>query len=232
MKDIYKPLPDYIENAIFTEAKLENQNHLFVEGPTLIYDRINANGRKYPKELLAQTINTHVGNDNLETGGCVGELNHPLGERTGTDPDRISHKFVDVIDTGECFKTKALIAESTVCGKQVSGLFAAGIRLGISSRAYGKACLRDTVQIVERMVLNSLGDIVFNPSAPGAYLRALMESIETREYIMIAGNLIVQNSSNIEHLIEDHISVINKTPRKKINEAAIMIFSDFLDKCI
>lgn len=231
-KQIYDLMLEYDESAIFNESIVENGTCLYVEGPTLVYDQKNINGRIYPKEILQEAIDTHIGNGNLDGGACVGELNHPLGKRVDTDPDRISHKFVAVTDDGSAFRTKALIADGTTCGKQVKGLFDAGIRMGISSRAYGKADIQDSIAVVKRMVLNSLGDIVFNPSAPGAYLQALRESVETCEYIFEAGLLKVKDSNRMERIIDTHIDIINKAPIKKINEAALVIFSDFLDKCI
>lgn len=229
MKQVFNLIPEYEPSAIFMEQ--QDTGKLFIEGPTLVYDVKNANNRIYPKDILTEAIDKHIGNNNMQEGGCVGELNHPIGQRVETDPDRISHKFVEIKDDGTSFRTKALIAEGTTCGKQVKGLFNAGIRMGISSRAYGKAITKKGIAYVERMVLNSLGDIVFNPSAPGAYLQALTESINTCEYIFESGNIKIKNSNKMEQIIETHKNIINNAPRKKINEAAIKVFSDFLNKC-
>ena len=231
MDEKYIYLPEYQENANFSlDESGVDLRRLFIEGPTLVYDKINANGRNYGKKLLTESINKHTGNGNLESGGCVGELNHPLGQRSQTDPDRISHKFVSVEDTGEYFKTKALIAEKTVSGKQVSGLYDAGIRMGISSRGFGAVTKNGNVKDVTRLYLESLGDIVFNPSAPGAYMQAIRESC-SQEYIMVAGNLVL-NDSNIEQLIESHNDIINKASIRNINKIAIDIFREYIEKCI
>lgn len=233
--EIYEPLIEHVDTAKMDVEINEatGTKSLYIHGPTLVYDQKNANGRIYKKPILENAIKSHVGvnNENLSVGGCVGELNHPLGGRSQTDPDRIAIKFVDVQDNGQYFTTKALVAEGTTCGKQIAGLFDAGIRLGISSRGFGSTKKSNGVMEVERLILESLGDVVFNPSAPGAYLEAIRESAGC-EYIMKAGNLFLKDSSKIEQLIESHNDIINKATRSQINNAAVAIFSDFINKCM
>lgn len=232
--DIYKYLPECSENPKIDLVldKSSGDKKLFIEGPTLIYDRVNTNMREYGKSVLTEAINKHTGHGRLESGGCIGELNHPLNDRSQTDPDRIAIKFTEVVDTGEYYKTKALVAEGTIAGKQVAGLFEAGIRMGISARGYGTVKKEGKVSKVQKLFLESLGDIVFEPSAPGAYMQSIREGKQAQEYILQAGNLLLRKSSAVEEIMESHLDIIHKTPSRKLNEAAYVIFNDFLEKMI
>ena len=231
--ETYIYIPECNDSAMFESIdSASDKKLLYIEGPTLVYDKVNANKRIYKKSVLSKAINIHIGDGCLEAGGCVGELNHPEGGRSQTDPDRIAIKFTEVEDTGKYYKTKALVAEETASGKQVAGLYAAGIRMGISSRAYGSVTKKDKISYVNEMFLEALGDVVFNPSAPGAYMQAIREGKAPQEYILEAGNLILKDSSKVEQMLETHLDIINKASRYKINEAALLIFKDYMNKCL
>lgn len=204
---------------IFTETKKEKEE-LYLEGITLVADIKNANKRIYPKKVLCEAIEKHT-KDFLETNGAVGELNHPLENVSQIDFNAVSHRFVSIREDGNNFITRALVLNTT-SGQQVKNLHEGGVRLGISSRAFGNTSIKEGTTIVENLFIVSFGDIVANPSAPGAFLNAVMEN---KEFLWENGRLI---EKNISQKLDSYKKIIENSTKNERTDLFIKMFNDYL----
>lgn len=207
----------------FSESK-NDKNELFIEGITLVANIKNANNRIYPKKILKEAIQKHS-EEFLKTGGAVGELNHPLSDPSQINFDRVSHRFLEVWEDDNNFITKAKVL-NTISGKQVKNLYEGGVRLGLSSRAFGDVRQDNGTAIIESLYLVSLGDIVANPSAPGAFVNAV---IENKEFLWENGNLV---SKNIEETLTDYKKIIHKSKKRDRKILFVNIFNDYMNKIL
>ena len=205
---------------IFTESK-NDKDELYLEGITLVANIKNANRRIYPKQVLSEAINYHS-EKFLKEGGAVGELNHPKTDISQIDFNNVSHRFLEVREDGNNFITKAKVLNTTA-GKQVKNLYEGGVRLGISSRAFGDTRMDEGTAIIEKMYIVSFGDIVANPSAPGAFINAVMEN---KEFLWENGKLIARD---LEETLEGYAKIIHNS--KKSERASIFceIFSNYMN---
>lgn len=204
---------------IFIESK-NDKTDLYLEGITLVADVKNANKRIYPKHILSEAINVHS-KKFLETNSAVGELNHPTENMSQIDFNAVSHRFVSIKEEGNVFITKALIL-NTIKGKQVKNLHEGGVRLGISSRAFGNTKMKEDTTIVESLYIVSLGDIVANPSAPGAFLDAVMEN---KEFLWENGHLV---EKDIQQELDTYKNIIENSTKKERTEIFKNIFNDYV----
>lgn len=203
---------------IFSESK-EDKYDLYLEGITLVADTKNANRRVYPKRVLFEAIEKHT-KDFLNTNGAVGELNHPTENISQINFDKVSHRFVSIREEGNNFITKAKIL-NTISGKQVKNLHEGGVRLGISSRAFGDTSFKNETTIVESLFIVSFGDIVANPSAPGAFLNAVMEN---KEFLWENGHLI---EKDISQELDIYKKIIENSTKKERANLFVNIFNDY-----
>ena len=173
-----KILIETTDNVNVTESidKTSKKKRLYLEGITLQAEVVNANKRIYPMPVLKEAI-TRYCNKHLSDNRAVGELDHPAENLHKINPDRISHKFVDVKQDGNNFITKALVLDTT-CGKQVKNLIEGGVKIGMSQRGFGKTTRKNDVAMVEDLFLVTLADIVIDPSAPQAFSQAIYENKE------------------------------------------------------
>ena len=106
----------------------------------------------------------------------------------------------------------------TPMGNIVKNLIDAGAKLGVSSRGMGSLEKRNGVNYVKEDFTLAAIDIVADPSAPNAFVDGILEG---KEWIWDNGNLVEQEISNYE-------KQLRRTPRRKLEENAIRLFSDFL----
>lgn len=220
-----KLLVETTSDLVFTEGELDEKSgkkDLYIEGITLQGEVKNKNGRIYPKSVLAEAIKKHI-DEFMKEGRAVGELNHPTDKSSEINPDRISHRFVEVKESENNYTTKALVLDTTH-GTQVKNLLNGGVKLGISSRGFGDVKESGGAKVVQSLYLVSLGDIVTNPSAPNAFLNSIMES---KEWVWENGVLV---GKDLEPEIDEYKDAIEKASQKEIDEVAVKIFKDYMQK--
>ncbi len=196
--------------------------NMYIEGITLVSETKNKNNRVYPKSVLGEAVKKHV-SEFMNESRAVGELNHPDTKSSEINPDRISHRFVSVKEDDNNFITKALVLDTTH-GTQVKNLIKGGVKLGISSRGFGDVKESDGAKVVQSLYLVSLGDIVTNPSAPHAFINAVMENAE---FIWENGNIV---QKDLSEEIDEYKMAIEKASQKEIDEVGIKIFKEYLAK--
>jgi len=201
---------------VITENKLGKGKEYYIEGVFLQSELKNRNGRMYPESVMDKEVGRYM-ESLVKQNRAYGELGHP--DTPSINLDRVSHLIVDLRKEGTNWIGKAKILE-TPMGNIARGLLEGGANLGVSSRALGSLkSNNEGVQIVQDdFMLSTAADIVADPSAPDAFVRGIMESVE---WVFIDGKF-------EQKQIEDTKKTIQHTPSKKLNEASITAFQNFL----
>lgn len=176
-----KMFVEMVEEVEFVTESTKTGKNYFVEGVFMQADITNRNGRIYPKKTLNEAVNDYRTNY-VDTKRAYGELGHPANPQI--NPERISHRIVSLKEDGANYIGKAKISDSPY-GKIIKNLIDEGGSLGVSSRGLGNIRKGDGAAIVESFRLVTAADVVIDPSAPDAFVQAVMEGVE---WIMEAGN--------------------------------------------
>ena len=111
---------------------------------------------------------------------------------------------------------------NTTHGKQVKNLLEGGVKLGISSRGFGDVKESGGARVVQSLYLVSLGDIVTNPSAPNAFVNAVMEKVD---WVWENGVLV---GKDISEDIDEYRDALEKSSQKDRDAVAIAVFKEYL----
>lgn len=203
--------------SFVVENKLGKGKEYFIEGIFLQSELKNRNGRLYPESVMDKEVNRYM-ESLVKQNRAYGELGHP--DTPSINLDRVSHLIVDLRKEGTNYIGKAKIME-TPMGNIARGLLDGGANLGVSSRALGSLQTnKEGVQVVQDdFMLSTAADIVADPSAPDAFVRGIMESVE---WVFVDGKF-------EQRQIEETKKLIQKTPSKRLNEASISAFQNFLN---
>ena len=203
------------------EILKENEGKdLFLRGISIQAEIVNGNRRIYPLSVAESAVQKYV-NDRLNRNIASGELDHPENNVAKINPDRISHKFVEIKQDGNNFLTKARVLNTT-CGQQVKNLIEGEIALGMSSRGFGKTNVKDGVATVENLYLVTMADIVVDPSAPDAWQQAVYEN---KEWVFENGLLV---EKDVEPIMDDVKIALAKAPTPQRDEIIVGLFKKYL----
>jgi hypothetical protein len=213
-----KLIRETVEHTKFiVENKLGKGKDYFIEGIFLQSDLQNRNNRMYPEAVMDREVGRYM-ESLVKQNRAYGELGHP--DTPSINLDRVSHLIVDLRKEGTNYIGKAKILE-TPMGNIARGLLDGGANLGVSSRALGSLQMnKEGIQIVQDdFMLSTAADIVADPSAPDAFVRGIMESVE---WVFVDGKF-------EQRQIEDTKKMIQRTPSKRLTEASVAAFQNFLN---
>ena len=202
-----------IDGSIIITEGVGKEKDYFIEGIFMQGDIVNRNGRIYPMEILENATQRYI-RENVLKDTAVGELAHP--ESIGINHERISHKIVGLRAEGTNIIGRAKVTTALPMGQIVKGLIDEGIKFGVSSRALGS--LNETSQgkfVKDDLFLITAADVVSDPSAPEAWVTAIMEG---KEWIFENG-LIIEQESSVKNLI-------NKTSKGGLTEEKLLFLFD------
>jgi hypothetical protein len=214
-----KLITETIEDVQYlVEANEEGKKSLYIQGPFLVYDRPNRNGRMYSKPILEREVNRY-NEQYVQTKRALGELGHP--DTPTINLERVSHIITELTDDGQCYIGKAKILE-TPYGNIVKNFMDSGVSLGVSSRGMGSLKPgQDGINMVQDdFKLATAADIVADPSAPGAFVNGIMEN---KEWLFVEGRF-------VEIDIDRTKQQIRQASKKDIEKVAIKLFENFLSK--
>ena len=208
---------DIQDTKFIVEEKLGKGKQYYIEGIFLQSDIVNRNKRMYSEKVMDKEVARYM-KEQVETNRAYGELGHP--DTPSINLDRVSHLIVDLRKEGTNYVGKAKILE-TPMGNIARGLLDGGANLGVSSRALGSLQMnKEGVQVVQDdFMLSTAADIVADPSAPDAFVRGIMESVE---WVFVDGKF-------EQRQIEETKKLIQRTPSKRLTEASISAFQNFLN---
>ena len=211
-----KLITETIEEVAYLTENANGEKQHFIEGVFMQAETKNKNGRVYPKPILVKEAQRYV-TEYVNKNRALGELNHPTGPSVNLD--RVSHKVTWLYENNNDFYGKAKILD-TPCGQIVKNLMNEGVKLGVSTRGMGSLEKRGGVNVVKEDFMLAAIDIVADPSAPNAFVNGIMEG---REWIWDNGIL-------KEQQIAAYHNSLKRTPKRKLQEESIKLFSDFLRK--
>jgi hypothetical protein len=187
-----------------------------LKGVMMESDTQNRNGRIYEGKILKKETQRYI-SEYVNKSRALGELNHPSGPTVNLD--RVSHMVTKLNESGKQILGEAKIID-TPMGKIVKNLIDAGAKLGVSSRGMGSLEKRNGVNYVKDDFTLAAIDIVADPSAPNAFVDGILEG---KEWIWDNGLL-------VEKQISEYQKKLKKVSKRKLEEEAIKLFSDFLRK--
>ena len=145
-------------------------------------------------------------------------MNHPDTPRTNLE--RVTHITESIERDGNNYIGKARILE-TPLGCTVKALLEGGVQLGVSSRGMGsvKKNGKGINEVQEDFNMSAI-DIVYQPSAPDAFVEGLMEGAD------FVWDSINEDVEFVEQLKED----MKRTKSRDIEMKKLQVFESFLDK--
>lgn len=173
MKFLIESMDERLE-PIFEQT--EKGSKLYLEGPFLMAERKNRNGRIYPKQVMEQAVDMYQ-RDYVSERRALGEINHP--ERPNVDIREACMLIESLTWDGNIVNGKSQVLNNPN-GIILKSLIEANFKLGVSSRGLGKITERSNGKYVDRYMITAI-DAVDRPSADVAYVNAINESIEYEE---------------------------------------------------
>jgi hypothetical protein len=212
-----KLIKETVEEVKYLTEDDNGKKSLYIEGPFLVADTKNRNGRIYEKSILAKEVDRYV-KEYIEKNRAFGELGHP--ESPTINLDRVSHLITNLRCEDSHWIGKAKILE-TPMGKIAKSLIEGGASLGVSSRGMGSLKEVNGVNYVQPdFYLATAADIVADPSAPGAFVEGIMEGKE-----WVWDNGIVK-----EIEIQTMKEAIMKAKHRQLEEIKLRQFENFISK--
>lgn len=204
------------DTKILVEEKENGQKDWYISGIFMQADVVNRNRRNYPREIMEKEIGSYI-NEYVKPKRAVGELSHP--DTAQINLDKITHIVEDIWQEEGNFYGKARIL-NTPAGNIVKGLLEGGVQLGVSSRGMGsvKRNSQGINEVQDDFKLAAI-DIVYQPSAPDAFVQGLMESSEGMWDTI---------SEDVE-FVESLKSTIAEEEDIQLQESKIEAFSKFLE---
>lgn len=202
-----------IENAPdtrITESLEDKQEKAYyIEGIFAQADVLNGNRRIYPRQVLVEAIKPL--NEMIAHSRLLGELEHPKVNASDINPDRSCIKILHLHEDANNIMGKAKVMKSLPCGAIVHGLLSEGVTVGVSTRGFGETELREGKTYVKDLVLKTV-DVVMNPSAPDAFMNAIMES---KEWVFENG-VLVEKEKEMKKMINEEAIKKSKSDYTRI----------------
>lgn len=212
-----KLIKEITESVSYLTEEKDGKKFLYIEGPFLVSEKVNRNGRMYKEETMHKEVNRYT-EEYIDKNRAFGELGHP--DTPSINLDRVSHLIVGLRKEGSSWIGKAKILE-TPMGNIAKNLIEGGAQLGVSSRGMGSLKTINGVNIVQDdFHLATAADIVADPSAPGAFVQGIMEG---KEWMMVNG---VWTEVQYEQARQE----IRQASRKEIEQVSLRIFENFIKK--
>jgi hypothetical protein len=212
-----KLIKEVVEDVNYLVEEKDGKKTLYIEGPFLVAEAVNRNGRKYLRETMQKEVSRYT-DEYINKNRAFGELGHP--DTPSINLDRVSHLNVSLREDGNVWIGKAKILD-TPMGNIARNLIEGGGQLGVSSRGMGSLKSVNGINIVQDdFHLATAADIVADPSAPGAFVQGIMEG---KEWMLVDGIW-------TEVQLEKAKKIIKEASRKDIEKVSLQIFENFIKK--
>lgn len=207
-----------VENIVL-EALGKGPKKYTIRGPFIEANRKNKNNRIYPAPIIIPQVEAFQ--SVIKENRAVGELEHP--QSLEINPKNISHKITKLAWDGDNIVMGEANITATPNGMIVKGLMDEGIKLAVSSR--GSGTLKDgIVQNDYKYVTN---DIVWDPSAPRAFVENIMENIIPETEWVLEDDILVEREITD---LKDYKKRLSNIPRGELDNVLTSIFEDALSK--
>lgn len=202
---------------VLSEQDESGKKSWYLEGVFIQSDVVNRNRRVYPDPIVEKEVSRYV-NEYVKTKRAVGELSHPPTPEINLN--NISHIIESIEKQGTNYLGKAKIL-NTPSGRTAEGLLEGGVKLGVSSRGMGSVKKnREGISEVQENFKLATVDIVYQPSAPDAFVEGLMEN----------SSFIWNTTEEDKEYLESIKEHVHKTNKRHLEEVKLALFEEFLDK--
>lgn len=166
-------LTEWSQGVETLTEQTEHGKVLYIEGPMIMTEKVNRNGRMYERSLMEVTVENYI-RDYVNERRAIGELNHPT--RPFADP-----KEAAIIIESLTWKGNDVIGKARVLnnpnGTIIKSLVEANFKLGVSTRGLGDIVEKAGTKYVKNYMLTAI-DAVDMPSGQSCYVNAIKESTE------------------------------------------------------
>jgi hypothetical protein len=208
--------PSFDLQYVVEEKNNKEPSTLYIQGPFLMSEQKNKNGRVYSLNEMVQEVGRYT-KDMIKENRSLGELNHPTSVEV--DPERACHMITELTQDGNVFVGKSKVL-STPMGQIVRSLIMDNVKLGISSRALGKLLPSGDLHQVQGFHLICC-DIVHDPSVSTAFINGIMEAkdwiLNTDGTIIEAYDVFEQGISTLPNKSEAKEEVLSEQILQFIN---------------
>ena len=211
-----KLITETVEAVKYITEEKNGVKSLYIQGPFLVAETKNKNGRIYPRETLVKEAKRYT-EEYINKNRAFGELGHP--DTPSINLDRVSHLIVDLKENGNIIEGKAKILD-TPMGKIAKSLMEGGATLGVSSRGMGSLVEKNGLMEVQKDFRLATVDIVSDPSGPGCFVNGIMEGVDWI-YDPVKGTW-------HEEKLHETRKAIHKMSSKKIEEEKMAIFEEYI----
>lgn len=212
-----KLIKEINETVNYLSESKDGKKELFIEGPFLVAERKNRNGRLYEYNTMKKEVHRYT-EEYINKNRAFGELGHP--DSPTINLDRVSHMIVGLREDGNQWIGKAKILE-TPMGNIARQLIEGGAQLGVSSRGMGSLKNVNGVNVVQPdFYLATAADIVADPSAPGAFVQGIMEG---KEWMLVNGVW-----TEVDHA--EAVREIKHASKSEIEAVSLRIWENFIKK--
>ena len=206
MTQLIETLSGSAANLQFEGIGDSAQKTYYLEGIFIQGDKKNHNGRIYPRHEIERAVK--LVNEKLEAGyNVLGEVDHP--QNLQINLDRVSHALMGMRMNGSDGIGKLKIFHEMPMGRVCKVLLENGVKLGVSSRGTGEVDYQGYVKGFDIVTI----DIVAQPSAPDAYPKAILETLDHYKRGNMIVDLAVASSTDSvaeKYLQKEIISFIEK----------------------
>jgi Prohead core protein serine protease len=212
-----KLIKEIVETVQYITEEKDGKKSLFIEGPFLVSERKNKNGRLYEYDTMKKEVSRYS-DEYINKNRAFGELGHP--DTPTINLDRVSHLIVGLREDGNQWIGKAKILD-TPMGQIARNLIEGGAQLGVSSRGMGSLKNVNGVNVVQDdFYLATAADIVADPSAPGAFVQGIMEG---KEWMLVNGVWTERDHTQA-------VRQVRQASQKDIEKVSLHIFENFIKK--
>lgn len=212
-----KLISEVYEKVNFLVEEKEGKKNFFIEGVFMVANTGNKNKRFYRKDILEREVERY-NKEYIKENRAFGELGHPQGPNINLERTAILIKSLN--NEGNNFIGRAKVMD-TPYGNIVKNLMSEGATLGVSSRGMGSLKMNEhgLNEVQDDFYLATAADVVADPSAPGAFVRGIMEGVE---WVWDNGVLKPQQ-------VEEMKQTIQKASSRNLQEAQLKVFKQFIN---
>ena len=212
-----KLIKEINETVNYITEGADGTKELFIEGPFLVSEKKNKNGRLYEYNTMKKEVHRYT-EEYINKNRAFGELGHP--DTPTINLDRVAILIKGLREDGTQWVGKAKVLD-TPMGQIARKLIEGGAQLGVSSRGMGSLKSVNGVNVVQNdFYLATSADIVADPSAPGAFVQGIMEG---KEWMLVNGVWTEVDQSNA-------VAQIKQASRKEIENVSLRIWESFVKK--
>lgn len=212
-----KLIKEVFETVQYLTEDKDGQKQLYIEGPFLVAEKKNKNGRLYEYNTMKKEVHRYT-EEYINKNRAFGELGHP--DTPTINLDRVAILITGLREDGTQWIGKAKVLD-TPMGNIAKKIIEGGGQVGVSSRGLGSLKNVNGINVVQPdFYLATAADIVADPSAPGAFVEGIMEG---KEWMLVNGVWTDKDQTQA-------IRQIKQASRKEIEQVSLRIFENFIKK--